>query len=184
MAEQQTWKIIATPKDRWHLTALLMHKDLKFKGKRRTHLYRFRQALGLMESTEAFLGERKGLFKLGNDGKTKNVFTVTAENADFLTECLNELELHNATLAPLERIIAQLESKEAIGDVDAFPELDPATEDWTPVTPPIIEQPDRYVEINATLLRRCDGDFKKYIELYIKEAEPVAEEQTQSLKAA
>ncbi len=184
MSDQQTWKIIATPKDRWHLTVLLMHGDLKFKGKSRTKLYRFRQALGLMESTEAFLGERKGLHKLGNDNKTKNVFTVTAENAEFLTECLSELELHNATLAPLERILVQLEEKRAIGDVEGVPELDPETEDWTPVTAPILgDNPDRYVEVNAMLMRKAAGSFEKYTALYLKEVEPPAENAPTELKA-
>jgi hypothetical protein len=169
----QTFQIIATPAQRFALALFLLHKDLKFKGKRRTGLYRLRNALGLMAPTESLLGERQGRRALAFDKTTKNVFEVVIENAEFLNECLDTVELTGAQLSSLELLLSQLDEKKPSEDTSGLVAADLDAEDWEPSTAPVMDQPDRYVEVNAELLRRAK-DFDEYRKLYLTEAEPPA----------
>jgi hypothetical protein len=179
MPNEQHWTIVATPAERWNLAIFLMHKDLMFKTrKEQRELYRARLALGLIPPTEAFLGEKKGRVPLALNKDVHNLFTATAEIADFFIGCLNrdKLELSGVQLAGLEHVLQQLEDKSfAHEEVDAHPdatEWKAAAEDWSPTLAPTVEQPDKLVDVLADCIRSAQGSFDAFSKSFLAEAAP------------
>ncbi len=159
-----TWEVVATPSERWYLAIFLLRNDLKFKGKKATALWRFRCALGLVEPSESFLQIRgTGTVALANDRATKNIFSVTQERAEFIAECIEQVDPNGAELMMFQRVLAQLEDKAPSADIDAAKTYDAAAEDWAPTLAPTIQQPGKLVEVLLDCVERSEdwADFKR-----------------------
>lgn len=112
---KQTWTITATPRERLQLAILLLHRDLKVRGRAdERKLYRVRQALGLIAISEALLANQ---YELGansyqHDNTTRHRFTVTIENAEWILKAIEPLELNSAVALFVEPLLQRLEAQE------------------------------------------------------------------------
>lgn len=191
MGNEAAWKIVATPADRWNLAVFFLFRDLTFKTrKEQRQLHRARTALGLIPPTKTLLGDKKGNVPRAYDRESHNVFTVTAEMAEFVVGCVDRIEvtpapevggakqgLNAATLAGLEPILQQLEDRAiAKEEVDRYPDApawDEVTEeDWEVSLTPTVQQPDKLVDVFVDCLRAAGGDFEKFGKLFTAEAQP------------
>lgn len=167
----QNWQIVASPRERFYLARFLLDNDkLKFKEKRRTQLWRFQSALGLVGPSELLTGERRGGIPKASDSTTMNLFDVNLAHADFLRECLDQVEMSAALLSPFRGIIIQLEDKTTTPCPLAAP-YDVENDKWAISLAPIIASPDMYVEVNRELLRRATN-FENYRQLYLESSTP------------
>lgn len=173
MPDSQTWKILATPNQRFALARLFVYhpKELTFKGKqRRAALARFSQALGLEAPIATLNSGKNGAVPHATD-RTPAVFEVTAENADFLSECLDQVDLSASELAGMQGVVTQLDTKTASGNVDEVPVFNPDGEDWSVSTKPVLDGAERYVEVDEECLRRSES-FETYKKLKLAEYAP------------
>jgi len=140
----QIFRITATPRERLQLAILLLHRDLKIKGRRDERaLFRARLALGLIGISEALLSSEYNLGRntYQHDTTTRHRFTVTAENAEWLITTIEPLELNPATCLFIEPLLQRLETQEDSHDADVTAVYDEPTETpkWQPraiVAPP------------------------------------------------
>jgi hypothetical protein len=145
----QTWKVTATPRERFRLAMLLLHRDLKFKTRKsERELHRARQALGLIAPTEVQL-EKGRVGQYATDRTTRHCFAVTAENAEFVLAQVELVEINPAEALWLEPLLQQLESKADAPDADAAPAYDEAEEleHWQPSSKPILDRPEMFAEL-------------------------------------
>lgn len=167
----QTFQILASPKDRWRVANFLSRPELKFKGRqRRLELEGFKRALALDAPMAAITGGRAGYVTRATD-ESLHSFTVTEEKAAFFSECVDQVELTAGELSLIQPILSQLDNKAPAGDTSGAPTLDPKSEDWTPSSSPIVDNPERLVEVLAEIFRLSNGDFKKASDLFLKEIE-------------
>lgn len=186
MGNEQTWKIIATPADRWALAIFFLHKDLTFKTRKEQRgLYRARQALGLIEPTTVFMGEAKGTVPLAADHKTRNAFIVTPEVAEFVIDCFDRIEvtsqngkttgLSGAQLAGLEPILQQLEDRNFAKEMaERYPNAtwSEEDEDWSVSLAPTVQQADKLVDVLCECISKAGDSFPRFKKLFLEEAKP------------
>lgn len=178
MSNDQTFQIIASPRERWYLALFLLNGDLKFKGKRATALWRFRCALGLVGPTEGRLTDGAGTVALALDRTTRNVFTVTKERAEFLDDCIEQVDSNGGQLAMFQRVLAQLQDGKPSGDTEGVAPFDETKEDWAPTLAPKVEEPGALVEVMLDCIKRAKQgpdapyDFSVFAELFTEEATP------------
>lgn len=141
----QTWLVTARPEQRFHLANMLISDQLKIRGRKEdAKLWRAREALGLIGLTETMLQHGKVNAALLRSS-TVHQFVVTSENAEFLLEQREKVELPAATSFVLRPLLEQLAAGEdAEGAEDAAP-FDEAAElpQWNPnkLNPPPEEPP-------------------------------------------
>jgi hypothetical protein len=112
----QTFRVTATPRQRFVLANCLFHRDLKFRDRARERdLYRARKALGLLEVSER-LSMDGMVSDFAKDNTTRNTFEVTHGNADFLVTTVGGIEKPSADLLYLEEVLEQLEDGKKLGD--------------------------------------------------------------------
>lgn len=141
MSAPQTWVVVATTEQRFYLAELLLSDSLKIRGRKAdTQLWRARVALGLISLTELIMRESR----VRNDllrAPERHLFTVTAENAEFLLEQREKVEIGTGVSAVLRPLLEQLadakvaaELAGAAGDVPEWSgELEAAEiERWRP----------------------------------------------------
>jgi len=172
MNQDGTWEVVASPSERWYLALFLMRNDLKFKGDKATKLWRFRCTFGLVEPSESFLRiHGVGTCALAEDRKTKNIFRATQERADFIADCIGQVEGNGAELMMFQRILAQLEDKAPSADIDQATPFDAKAEDWTPTLAPTIHQPGKLIEVLVEALNDS-ADFGTWKARMLDEATP------------
>lgn len=104
----QAWKVVATTAQRFYVAQMLLSDELKGKGRKwDTALWRARVALGLIGLTEFAFKSREIATKLINE-PLSHLFTVTAENADFILEAREKVELRTGVSAILRPLLEQL----------------------------------------------------------------------------
>jgi hypothetical protein len=145
----QTFRITTTPRARFALSVMLFHKDVKFndRGKERA-LRNARRALGLMEPSQNY-AEHQRVGEIWRDHVTRNVFEVTADNADFILTTLAKIEKHSVDMLYLEELLEQLEDKRDAEDASTAVPFDEAAEApaWKPPLTPIVGNPALLVDI-------------------------------------
>lgn len=186
MGNDQTWTVVATPRERYWLAQLLIHKDAKWKTDEQVQqLNRFRRALGLVAPTSGFL-DSKGMTEppSSKDRKTRNAFQVTRENADFIRKTLEKFDKNGVELFYVGEVLEQLaEHKTIAPDAETAPPVDPSKEDWDAPLPPILSPPEPFAFAFLRIVQENEsyGRFRQaYIEAMKvgekKAEEPAAEE--------
>lgn len=129
----QTWKVVATTAQRFYLASLLLDDAIKLKGRKAdTILWRARTALGLIGVSELILKSGKVATRpLLSDPRT-HVFTVTAENADFLLECREKVEIGSGVSNILRELLEQLTPEHRERELPEYSEVP----EWTPALEP------------------------------------------------
>ncbi len=168
MGNDLAWKIAATPADRWALARFFVTYNNVLTFKTRSKQRQFQRAtvaLGLQPPLKTLLAGKEGHVAQAEDQTTRSLFTVTGDVAEFVTECLERLEVPAApgsnaqstgvppailfTLAP---ILEQLEDKaHAKAEVDLHEsdatEWDENKEDWSLSMRPVLDRPDKFVDV-------------------------------------
>jgi hypothetical protein len=145
----QTFRVTTTPRARFTLSVLFFHKDLKFKTLASTKsLDRARKALGLVEPSQEFSTNRR-VGDIWKDNATRNVFTVTFDNADFVLETLGKLDKNSDDLLYLADLFEQLDSKKDAEDADTAVPFDEKAEapKWKAGLHPAVESPALLIDI-------------------------------------
>jgi hypothetical protein len=128
----QTWQIVLTPKERFHLFMLAHAKEQKIKGSDGRRFRRFLRAFGLAPIQDESNDTGKVSIHLTKD-KTPSVFTITAENRDYVKQSLITQERTPAVEAVLGDLFDTIEDLKdgeqpaLLGDVKSY---DAATENW------------------------------------------------------
>lgn len=144
-----TWTVVATPKERYHLAVLLMHEKAAYKTDEQvSQLNRFRRALALVGPTEAYLdskGGTMGLPPLATDRKTRNAFTVTREHADFIRKTLEKFDKNGVEVFLVASVLEQLAEHRTIAeDAAEAPVVASGAEDWEVPLPPMVGPPPQF----------------------------------------
>jgi hypothetical protein len=138
----QTFRVTATPRARFVLSVMLF-QDVKIKELAATKsLTRARRALGLMEPSFNF-STHKRVGDIWRDHTTRNVFTVTSHDADFVLDALAKIDKASGDILYLADLMEQLDSGKDAEDADTALPFDEAAEAplWKPSLSPIIDQP-------------------------------------------
>jgi hypothetical protein len=178
----KSFRVTATPRTRFNLSVLLFHKDLQFKDRlKERSLYRSRKNLGLLEPSQQFSTNNR-VGDIWRDHTTRNVFTVTEDNADFMIETIGKLEKNTNDLLYIEELLEQLEAKEDAADADTASEFNEQEEAprWKPGLEPIITNPALFYDVLREAVKHGNyGGFCKVINDALKiEPEDVANDVT------
>lgn len=161
----QTFRIAATPRERFHLARLLCHKTLKFKDRQKEKaLYRARKTLGLMEPSEYILAQ-KPTSDLWRDNQQRAAFEVTQETAEFLVATIGGLEIDSGESFMVEELLEQLEAakdSEAAAGLDLL-DIEAEAPAWKPSLMPLLEGPEMWFEAQRQILddSQSYGAFRK-----------------------
>jgi hypothetical protein len=173
----QTFKVTVSPRERFYLALLLLHNKLKFKTKEEGKgLNRARKALGLVEISEAYLIANRdpGQLRIGpsaEDSKTRNVFEVTQDNADFILAQAEKLEKGPAEMLWLTDVLEQLDGKKDAADAGDVQPCDPATENWSPGSSILLENPTLTVAIMRELYEKHES-FGAHRKAFLEASKP------------
>lgn len=164
----QTFRVTATPRARFHLAVLFFHKDLKFKDMLATRsLDKARRALGLVELSQQFSTHRR-VGDIWRDNHTRNVFTVTTHDADFVLDMLGKLDKNADDLLYISDLLLQLDARKDAEDAETSPPFNDKEEAplWNAELHPAVEHPAtlinilrRYAEIQKNEPRGKAAEF-------------------------
>ena len=166
MAKNITFSVVATPRDRYNLAILLLHKDIKIRGnKSRKEIDRARKSLGLLAPHDAFLKFKESVNTEHIENSRYEKFDVTADNADCVLGWADQLELNPAHSRWLADVLAQL----AHGEDDPRAAQAPAYDEpadiaaWAPRPRPLLDNPWNFAEALGELIERSRSfeDFKR-----------------------
>lgn len=126
MSKLQTWPVVATTAERFYLARMLLSDAIKIRGRKQdTVLWRARLALGLIGLSELLIKGAVSTRLL--NAPIAHRFQVTAENAEFLLDCREKVELGTGESAILRPLLDQLAEPEAL-PADGGHELAPFDE--------------------------------------------------------
>ena len=149
---KQTWTITTTPRARLQLAILLLHRDLKVKGRAdEKKLYRARTALGLIGISESVLKNNYDLKAEHLPGRRHHPARVRAHDrigGVDSSKAIEPLEINSASALFLEPLLEQIESQADAADADTAEPFDERAElpRWEPrylAAPPDDDDPDQ-----------------------------------------
>lgn len=154
-----TFKVTATPQQRFFLAQAFFSPTLKFKDRTKERLlYRARKQLGLMGPSE-WIAERGRVGEIWQEKKSFNVFEVTEETAAFVVTTIGELEKEPFQSFMLEGLLQQLEAKRDADSLDMALPLDEEAEAplWKPSLKPILVNPDRFTDVLKDVVQAAES---------------------------
>jgi hypothetical protein len=145
----QTFKVTASPRQRFWLAWMLLSGKIKLKDRSDDRrLNRARKALGLLDVSEIFWHYNRdpGPLRMGElveDGETRNVFEVTTDQADFILTQVDKVERGPDVSLFAIGLLEQLEEKKDATDAGECTPVDAAAELplWKPRLNALVESP-------------------------------------------